>query len=94
MIVHKPSILLIDEAFDGIEDGMKLRILERIFEHKGWTIVSVSHDPEIVQRTNIVHVLVDGKILESGAPYTLMQKQSPEFSRLFPLIWKNEAGNA
>lgn len=62
MILHRPEILLLDEAFDGIEESTKQRMLSEIFAHRAWTIVNVSHDEDVVRRTQAVYALKDGCI--------------------------------
>ncbi|RPI68861.1 MAG: ATP-binding cassette domain-containing protein [Ignavibacteriae bacterium] len=84
MIVERPNLLLLDEAFEGIEDNMKLTMLDDLFAEKSWTIVCVSHDPEIVRRVDSVFLIEDGKITESGSPSTLVTSRAPGFCKLFP----------
>ena len=84
MIVHRPRLLLIDEAFDGIEDGVKLDMLRDLFAWKDWTIINVSHDPELVRITSTVCVLDDGAICETASPQELVSRKDSTFSDLFP----------
>jgi len=62
MIIQRPEVLLLDEAFDGIEESMKQRILSQVFAHRAWTIVNVSHDEDVVRRTEAVYSLRDGGV--------------------------------
>jgi ATP-binding cassette subfamily B protein len=84
MIVHRPELLLIDEAFDGVEDSMKLTMIDELFSEPSWTIICVSHDPEIVRRADHIYLLENGRIAESGSPQELARSQSSSFSALFP----------
>lgn len=84
MIVGRPNLLLLDEAFEGIEDNMKLTMLDDLFAEPTWTIICVSHDPEIVRRVDTVYLIEDGKISESGSPSSLGRSGSAGFCRLFP----------
>ncbi|MCX6139551.1 MAG: ATP-binding cassette domain-containing protein [Candidatus Kapabacteria bacterium] len=83
MIVDKPEILIIDEAFEGIEDSAKLKILDGLMSWPNWTIVNISHDPELVRRTSHVYVLDDGIVVESGRPLDL-HARGGVFTSLFP----------
>jgi ATP-binding cassette subfamily B protein len=84
MIVHKPDVLLIDEAFDGIEDNTKLEMLDELFNWPSWTIINVSHDPEVVRRTDRAIVLRDGKVVQDGRTDVMCQNQGHPFRTLFP----------
>jgi len=84
MIVHQPDILLIDEAFDGIEDAVKLRMLDQLFTWPKWTIVNVSHDPEVVRRTEQSIVLQHGAVALQGRTLELCQQPNSAFCALFP----------
>lgn len=83
MILGKPDVLLIDEAFEGIEDGTKLEMLNDLMKWPHWTIVNITHDPEMVRRTRNVYVLSNGTISESGTPEELYNKMGV-FRKLFP----------
>lgn len=86
-LVDRPRLLLLDEAFTGIDERVAATILDRIFdpEHK-WTIIDISHEPEVVVRTEKVYVLADGRIKEVGSPSDLAQDPDSEFARLFPYM--------
>ncbi len=84
MIVQRPKLLLIDEAFDGIEDAVKLDMVSDLFAWKEWTIINVSHDPELVRMTSMVSVLDNGAICETASPQELAKRPDSTFSHLFP----------
>jgi ATP-binding cassette subfamily B protein len=86
-IVDHPRLLILDEAFTGIDERIAGRILERIFDPANrWTIIDISHEPEVVLRTATVHVLTGGRIKESGVPEALARDEASEFSQLFPYL--------
>lgn len=86
-IVDRPRLLILDEAFTGIDERIAGRILDRIFDpaHR-WTIIDISHEPEVVTRTETVHVLAEGQIKETGSPRVLADREESEFSLLFPYL--------
>lgn len=92
-VVGRPRLLILDEAFTGIDERDKLLILEEIFriEH-GWTIVDISHDPEVVMRSTRVCVISDGRIVEQDAPAELARAGAGNvFGGLFPSLRSSEA---
>jgi ATP-binding cassette subfamily B protein len=86
-IINRPQLLILDEGFTGVDEKDKLAILDALFnaEH-GWTIVDISHDPEIVSRTKKIHVMAKGQIVESGSVKELLQREDCELRRLFPTL--------
>ncbi|MBL8151016.1 MAG: ATP-binding cassette domain-containing protein [Blastocatellia bacterium] len=86
-IVDRPQLLILDEAFTGIDEKTKLKILNEIYSSEnGWTIIDISHDLEVVMRSDNVHLMAKGKILESGSPKELSRDQNTEFIKLFPSL--------
>ncbi len=88
-IVAHPRLLILDEAFTGIDERSTMKILDAIFDQSNhWTIIDISHDAAVIQRTDIVYVLADGQILETGLLHELAGDPSGEFSLLFPVLSK------
>ncbi len=68
-LVHQPSILLLDEPFNGADPAQRLRMtaLLRVMAAEGRTIVFSSHILEEVERlSDKVLVIVSGRLAASG----------------------------
>jgi ABC-type bacteriocin/lantibiotic exporter with double-glycine peptidase domain len=86
-ILSRPSLLILDEGFTGIDETDKLRILNKLYSKQyPWTIIDISHDPELVMRSEKVFVLAQGKIVESGSPAVLVNQANSEFRKIFPTL--------
>jgi ATP-binding cassette subfamily B protein len=86
-VISRPQLLILDEGFTGVDENDKLSILNELFNPKyKWTILDISHDPEIVARTNKIHVLAKGYIFESGSLSELTAKPDGELRKLFPTL--------
>ncbi len=84
-IAERPKLLILDEAFTGIDEKTKLKIIDALFSKDNrWTVFDISHDAEVVMRSDKVYVLSDGKICESGTPTDLAWRDQSEFGHLFP----------
>jgi putative ABC transport system ATP-binding protein len=71
-LVNNPSLILADEPTGNLDSKSGeeiLRILESLHE-QGNTIVVVTHDPRIAERTNRVIKILDGRIVEDRATGT------------------------
>lgn len=84
-LIVTPELLLLDEAFAGMDEMTKLKIINKIF-HKDmpWTIINISHDAEVVARTDYVYLLEKGVIKEHGSIQKLSVNPQSAFSELFP----------
>lgn len=83
MILDRPELLIIDEGFEGIDDGTKLRMFAKIIAWKNWTVLNITHDPELLLRTSRVMVLDHGSIVEEGS-ISELTKANGAFVQLFP----------
>jgi len=91
-IVGHPKLLILDEAFTGIDENDKLQILSQLFaQERDWTILDISHDPEVVIRSSKIYVLAGGKIVEAGTPSEISQACDGQFAALFPTLSINAA---
>lgn len=79
-IVMDPALLLCDEPFTGLDpisSGVVVRLLRRMNEALGITVVIVSHDvAEVASLAKMTHVLSAGEVVASGAPAELRASAS------------------
>jgi ABC-type bacteriocin/lantibiotic exporter with double-glycine peptidase domain len=92
-IVGHPRLLILDEAFTGIDERQTLMILDAIFDPiNTWTIIDISHDSEVIIRTETVYVLTNGDITETGRLQSLAKDGDSQFSQLFPVLSRQIRG--
>lgn len=84
-IVKRPQLLIMDEAFTGIEERTRFAILDRLFakEHQ-WTIIDMSQDADTILHSQRIVILDQGRVVESGQPFELVWNEHSELSKLFP----------
>lgn len=83
-IISKPCILILNEAFGGLEERTKLQLIQALYAERCWTIINISHDAELIRRSETVFVLDKGRICESGSPRELAFRPHGRFAELFP----------
>lgn len=84
-VVDRPELLILDEAFTGLDERTTMAILDAIFDPiNPWTIIDISHEGPVVMRTGQVYVLAEGRIVESGKPTNLASTPNSAFASLFP----------
>ncbi len=86
-IIQHPQLLILDEAFTGIEEKTKLEILERLYSSDvSWTLIDISQDADTIFHSSKLIFMDNGKIVESGSLSELMSKNDSEFKKLFPKL--------
>lgn len=89
-IIGRPQLLIIDEGFTGIDECDKLQLLDALYDtQRSWTIIDISHDPEVVARSQRVVVLSHGRMVQEGRAADLARVRDGEFARLFPSMIRN-----
>ena len=75
-IIHKPQIMILDEATANIDTETELIIQESLANIKNiGTMLVVAHRLSTIQNANNIIVLSDGKIIESGNHEKLMKEK-------------------
>lgn len=84
-IINQPQLLILDEAFGGMDEMTKLKIINRLLSSENpWTILNITHDAELVSRTKDIFLLEDSHIKEQGLLDDLINNSESRFSQLFP----------
>jgi ATP-binding cassette subfamily B protein len=82
-ILTNPPILILDDALSMVDTRTEERILNQILEsRKGKTNLIVSHRISTISRADVIGVLVDGELVETGEHQTLLEK-GREYERLY-----------
>jgi ATP-binding cassette subfamily C (CFTR/MRP) protein 1 len=86
---HSSGILLLDEVSSSVDQQTDKTIQQIIKdEFEGYTIVMVSHRLEMVMDFDLVVVMRDGSMIESGKPRTLIETDGSHFKELW-MVGKN-----
>ena len=72
-LAGSPKLLLADEPTGNLDTGMARSVMELLedLHREGATIVMVTHDPELAARAQREVHIVDGQVLDLGAPTRL-----------------------
>lgn len=66
-LLRNPSLLILDEATSALDSENERAILQALGGLRGRvTIVIVSHRPSMVREADVIHVLEEGRLAESG----------------------------
>lgn len=75
-------IIILDEPTSAIDALAESRIFKHLFAMKDKTIVTISHRLTTVQKADVIYMLKDGEIVESGTAAELIDKKG-EFYTMF-----------
>lgn len=68
-VAHRPRLLLADEPTAELDDAAAeaiAQLIERLTEHDGATVITVSHDPELGRRAGRTVRIRDGRLVQDG----------------------------
>ncbi len=90
-IVTNPPLLLLDELTSGLDAVTERQVLSAIRNiSSGKTIVTISHRISGILDADTVHIMEQGRIMESGSPQALAQKEGwySRYKRLEDRNWR------
>ena len=84
IVLHQPSVVLLDEATNGLDAGDEVSLHRKLLELlRQSTVLTVTHRIATVVDYDRVLVVGDGKILEDGNPKELLKTAG-----FFASLWK------
>jgi ATP-binding cassette, subfamily C, bacterial len=85
-LLRKPALLILDEATSSLDLDNETRILDAIERLQGRaTILLIAHRISAIQRAQIIYVIENGRVAESGDWQSLSQRPSHRVGSLFRL---------
>ncbi|KAI5920279.1 P-loop containing nucleoside triphosphate hydrolase protein [Camillea tinctor] len=80
-LIRNPQLLLLDEATSNLDSETEKKV-QAVFERtkKSRTMIVVAHRLATIQNADIIFVLGDGQVLESGTHMSLLQKRGVYYS--------------
>jgi len=81
--LRRPSLLILDEATSALDSENEKRIQGAIEElHGHMTILIITHRLSTVRGADVIYVLEEGRLVESGDWDALVGKESSRFAAL------------
>lgn len=76
-LLRRPSLLVLDEATSALDSETEKRVLDVVWRLRGQlTVVLVTHRLHAVREADVIHVLEDGTVVESGSWQELLSRPS------------------
>ncbi len=88
-VIHEPRILILDEPFSSLDEETSDWFVQHInqLKNEGLIIIVTTHDALISRQIgDVIHVISEGELLESGIPPDIFESPShPRTKQLFGL---------
>jgi ABC-type bacteriocin/lantibiotic exporter with double-glycine peptidase domain len=80
LLSKEKEIFLMDEFTSNLDPSTEAKIIEELKEMlEGKTVVYCAHRERVVKKSDVVHVMKEGKVVESGDYYELESRPWKEF---------------
>ena len=95
ILVRKPTLLILDEATSALDTESEQAILAAIRALRGKaTVVIIAHRLSTVQEADVLLVLENGSVVESGSPKDLLDNPKSRFYNLHHIQEHSKDGRA
>jgi ATP-binding cassette subfamily C protein len=85
-LLRKPGLLILDEATSSLDFENEKRILDAIERLQGrTTVLMIAHRVSAIQRADMIYVIENGRVVESGDWASLSSRPSNRVGSLFRL---------
>ena len=87
-LLRNPSVLILDEATSALDSGTETLINETLLRiGRIRTVISVTHRLASAMKSDIIFVMVNGSLAESGSHELLLRT-----GRVYPELWAKQSG--
>ncbi|HUN59148.1 MAG TPA: ABC transporter ATP-binding protein [Candidatus Binataceae bacterium] len=82
-LLRRPSLLILDEATNSMDYATEARVLEAIAQMRGpLTVLTVAHRLSAIRSADLIYVIEEGRIVESGRFEDLNKRENGRFRAL------------
>jgi ATP-binding cassette subfamily B protein len=76
-LLRDPSVLILDEPTSALDPTSEAAVTGELLQVlRGRTAILITHRMSLVEMADLVVVIEDGRVLETGSPATLLSQKS------------------
>ena len=83
MVLSNPKVVILDESTSALDIHTETKLFDALREFLAdKTLITIAHRISTIKDAQLIYVLENGKVVDSGTPQELMQKDSSYFSTM------------
>jgi len=83
MVLEDPKVVIFDESTSALDIHTEANLFRDLKEFlKSKTVITIAHRLSTIEQAEVIFVLEDGKLVDSGTPKELLSKDSGYFAKM------------
>jgi ATP-binding cassette subfamily C protein len=83
MILHDPSVVIFDESTSALDTHTEIKLFHDLKKFlSGKTVITIAHRLSTIQNADMIFVLENGELIDSGTPEELLAKENSYFANM------------
>ena len=83
MVLEDPKVVIFDESTSALDIHTEANLFRKLKEFlKSKTVITIAHRLSTIEEAEVIFVLEDGKLADSGTPKELLSKDSGYFAKM------------
>lgn len=83
MILHNPKVVIFDESTSALDTHTEIKLFHDLKEFlSSKTVITIAHRLSTIQNADMIFVLENGELIDSGTPKELLAKENSYFANM------------
>lgn len=83
MILHNPKVVIFDESTSALDTHTEVKLFSDLREFlSSKSVITIAHRLSTIQNADMIFVLENGELIDSGTPQELLAKESSYFANM------------
>ncbi len=83
MVLSDPKVVILDESTSALDIHTETKLFDALAQFLApKTVITIAHRISTIKSAELIYVLENGEVVDSGSPQELMHKDSSYFSSM------------